>query len=236
MKPIARWAIYALLAVGWLLAVPAFAWAQFSVTLDTAGLSSAYSYAIEYQFALGGAGTGNTAAVSGITFGTGGSAESAGSVQTIGSVTGDLQSQPIVLSGISGGYADFTQDFTPGSQLQFTVKMSNLSQTGGNSDTFIFDLLYLDPSSGNWYQISTNNPNFNNALLEIDTSPFGVGQPSYIASDSNDPNFTLPAPDTMLTAPAPSTFCLLLTGLPALILFRRWPSLLRCKAPRTAVA
>jgi hypothetical protein len=233
MKSVARWMLPAILAVSWLLAVPGACWAQFTVTLDTSKLNSTYTYAIDYQFSLGGASTSNMAIVNGISFGTGGSAGSGSTLQTIGSVTGNLQSQPIVLSGTSGGFADFTEDFTPGNQLQFSVNVSNLPQTGGNSDTFVFDLLYLDPTYG-WLNIATDNTNNNYAFLEIDTN--AGGPLTVIASASIDSNFTLLAPDVVSdavsNAPAPSSFCLVLSSLCCLLI--RMPALV-IRRLRTAV-
>jgi len=199
------------LAVVWLLALPAVGHAGYVVTVDTSGLSAGYTYAIDFQFALGGSSTLNDAVVNGITFGAGGSAGDASTIQTTGDVAGDLQDEPITLSGDQGGYAEFLQSFTPGSQLQFGVNVGNMPQTDGGLDTFTFAILYYD-SNGNLYNIATDNPNFNDAFVEIDTG--SAAFPSTIASQSVDPTF--PVPTSEVTAvtlvPEPGALCLFLCG------------------------
>jgi hypothetical protein len=224
MKSMTRLIVSLFSAFAWLIAAPTDCWADETVQIDTSGLSPGFTYAIDFQFALGGPSTSNMATLYGIDFGIGGSAGSSGSIQTFGSVTGNLQSQPITLSGTSGGFAEFTQNFNPGNQLQFTLNMTNNAQLGGNSDTFVFDLQYLDPSSGNWFQIPTSNPNFNNALVEADTDPNGQGQLTFIASSSTDPNFPVPTPNVQ-PVPTPGSLNLALVGMAALIILKRYRSL-----------
>jgi hypothetical protein len=216
-----------------LLAASTTARADFDVAIDTSSLSLSYSYMIELQFSQGGLNTSNTATVYGINFGTG-SAGALSTATTSGSVTGNLLSLPIVMSfypNTSYQSDDFTQAFTPGNTLQFSVSMTNYAETPGSYDTFGIDILYYDPHLNYWLPIATNDYNTNGIFLfEADTP--GGGNPGPYASVNS--SFVIPTPDVVAT-PAPSSLCLFLLGLPVLMLSRRLPTILRREVRPTGV-
>ena len=219
MNRLARSLVAGLLAVVCVLARPAIGRADLEVTVDTSALPTGYTYAIDYQFALGGPSTSNTATVYGFGFGIGGSAGDPSTVQTTGAVTGTLQSAPVTLSGATGGFAEFTQNFTPGTKLTFDLGVTNSPLSAGQQDTFTFGLLYYDPSAGGFVNIATGNPNGNNSFLEIDTSSASGGSLTVIASTSQgyDPTFSVPAPTVqVIGVPEPSGVLAALAGLPCM--------------------
>jgi hypothetical protein len=191
-----------LLAVACLAAQDTTARAGYIFTVDTSGLPASssstgdpYTYALEFLFALGGPNTGNTATISGISYGNGGSAD-ATSIQTLGDVAVDPASQATVLSGATSGFGLFQENFTPGDTLQFDVNVTNLPQAYGGADTFTFGILYSDPLN-----IATTNPNGYDSFVEIDaglvdpTTNASVA-PVLTLSSSDDPNpdFNVPTP------------------------------------------
>ncbi len=198
---------------------------DYIVTLDTSSLElqPGYTYAIDFVFSPGGPSS-NIATVSQIDFG--GGVGDPSSILTSGSVTGDGQSQPIVLSA-SGGYAEFTEVFTPGSQLQFSLNVTKQSDNSPpyemDLDSFYFNILYgtcPNPCYNGFSNIATNN--LNDSFLEIDTNP--GGQQMVCASYSTDPNFpNICAPTvvgTVVATPAPGSLILALFGLSALAVSR----------------
>ncbi len=222
MRTLLRSAAVALLAALALAVQPGTGRADFfQVTLDTSQLSGSYTYAIDFTLAAGGPNTNNTATITGLTLG-GGSAGALLAGEPVGHVSGDLQNLPITLFEDQGGFADLAQEFTPGSQIQFTVDVTDNPQLNGNLDQFTFALLYLDPAgSGNFFNIPTDNPNFNDAFVEIDTG--GSGPPSGIGSQSTDQaDFPIPQAEVQATAvPEPSAVILFLLG-GATIALGRW--------------
>jgi hypothetical protein len=201
----------------------------FTVTLNTSGLPAGTTYALDFTLAAGGPNTNNTATITPVTFGAGGSAGPGSSVQRTGHVTGDLQHLPITLFEDVGGFGDFVQDFTPGSQLQFTVNLTTNPQPPGfGQDSFTFGVLYLDPGSGNFFNIITNDPNLNDAFAEIDLN--ASGPPNARGFKSTDPLFPNVPTATVLAVnvPEPSTLALFLVGASVAALAHRWP---RRRAP-----
>jgi hypothetical protein len=212
--------VASLLATACALALPTTGRADLNVSLDTSGLTAGYTYALDFQFALGGASTSNTASVYGLGYGTGGGTVDLSNAQTTGAVSVNLQNQSFILAGTTGGYAELLQTFSPGNTLQFSVGVGNQLQTGG-SDTFTFGLLYSSTGASGFANIATNNPNLNDSFLEVDTTTTQGGALTVITSTSTgyDPTFSVSAPTVRaIGVPEPSGVWQILLGLPVILL------------------
>lgn len=192
------------------LASVASAQIQFNVQLDTSSLVSNPSGPFTLDFQLNdGSGTGDAnswATISNITFG-GGSA-SAGTAWTIGGASGDLGSS-VTLNDSDPLLNDFTQGFTPGSWLSFTVSLSTNVDAGGTPDEFSFAIL-----DGNFFNLPT-------ASLGSDTFvqvAIDSANPSILTAASLDG--TIPSP-TVTPVPEASTYGLMGAALLGLVALKR---------------
>jgi hypothetical protein len=131
---------------------------MFHVSLDTSSLTTlAGPFSLDYQL-NDGSGTNdanNTAILSNFAFGTGGS--TLGTPTLAGGATGDLNTSVTLTD--SDFLNEFTQDFAPGSLLQYDVNLTTNVDTGGSPDAFSFAIFQ------NGVEIPTTDPG--NAFLSI---------------------------------------------------------------------
>ena len=112
----------------------------YNVSLNTTGLNSGDSYAVDLQLNQGGSTPNSTVNVGSFLFG-GGSPGPNASIQTSGIASGSLSSAVALGSSTASPFNGFTQDFNNGSNLGFTVNAAQLAAAaGGTSDQFLFDL------------------------------------------------------------------------------------------------
>jgi hypothetical protein len=143
------------------LTAPAHAGIIVNFTILTGALQGdpAAPFSLDFQLNDGsGAGdANNTAVLSGFLFGAGGGP--VGSAALAGGATGDLGSSVQITD--SGFLNEFTQGFTPGSQLQFQLFLSTNVDAGGTPDQF--SLAILDSSGAQVPALS-----FFDVFVEID--------------------------------------------------------------------
>lgn len=159
---VCRWVRLSALAGGLLALGAASAHAQtYNVSLDTTGLNSGDSYAVDLQLNQGGSTPNSTVNVGSFLFG-GGSAGPNASIQTSGLASGNLSSAVALGSSTASPFNEFTQDFNNGSNLGFTVNAAQLAAAaGGTSDQFLFDL--YDNTTG--ASVTTNDNSGGNFAL-----------------------------------------------------------------------
>lgn len=192
------------------LASAAQAQIQFQVQLDTSSLitNPAGPFTLDFQL-NDGSGTGdanNWATISDFKFG-GGSATS-GSVWTTGGASGDLGSS-VTLNDSDPLFNDFTQGFTPGSWLSFTVSLSTQVDAGGTPDEFSFAIL-----DGNFFNLPTTSLGTDTFVqVAIDS-----GAPTILTASSLDG--AIPSP-TVTPVPEASTYGLVGAALLGLVALKR---------------
>lgn len=195
---------------------------SYIVTLNTSPLvgHAAAPFSLDFQF-TDGQGTGdsnNTIALSNFAFGSGGSATGIPSLTN--GASGSLGTAVALID--SAFFNEFTQGFTPGSQLSFLLQFTNNVDPGPTPDEFSFAIL---DNSG--FEIPTLN--FASALIVIDidsasptvqtfstdpnVSPFGGGGPIDMAAAQVTP--------VTSAVPEPSSAILLSTSLVLLSFVRR---------------
>lgn len=210
------------LAVWLCLPIRARADFQFVVTLDTTPLaSSSDSFALQFQLTDPSFGDGdNTVTVSGFQFG-GGSAGDLGSIVPSGGASGDLSSG-VVLTEVSF-VNSFQQDFNPGNTLSFLVSSSTIVDSSGWSpDSFAFSIV----DNTTLTILPTTDPNLQVALAAFDITSTTIGLSdvqTYGSSPGSTPfldpsGISSPSP---ATAPEPSSFALLASGIAGIWLWRR---------------
>lgn len=112
----------------------------YNVSLNTTGLNSGDSYAVDLQLNQGGSTPNSTVNVGSFLFG-GGSPGPNASIQTSGIASGSLSSAVALGSSTASSFNGFMQDFNNRSNLGFTVNAAQLAAAaGGTSDQFLFDL------------------------------------------------------------------------------------------------
>lgn len=169
---------------------------------DTSSLAGKGAFYINFQLTNGDPFNSNTVSSTSFNFGSG-MAGSSSTVQTIGSVTGSLNTGTVTLS--DGAFLnDFVQAFTPSSALGFQVTLTPPAFSGGTPDLFSFAIL----DSG-FVEVPTIDPFGTNRLLVITIdSPMPLAQRFQLAS-------TVPEPAT------PLLLAIGLAGVGAAMLVRR---------------
>jgi hypothetical protein len=189
--------------------------AIFTVTLDTAPLTTSPSdaagpFSLAFQLVQGDpANTTNTATVGDFVFGGGSAAPCPANCTTFGNVTGDATSS-IGLS-TSDGFEAIAQTFTPGSSLFFMVDLTTNPNSGPTPDSFAFAIL---DSSG--FPIPTQDPTGADTLLSVfvnSTSPtiLTYATDPTTGTNAGDVFITMDAP-AIGTTPVPEPTSLLLLG------------------------
>ncbi len=163
-----------------LIGPPAVADQVWSVSLDTALLTSNYAGPFALDFELIGSNR-NTVTLTNFSFGTGGGAGPAAAFLT-GGAGGDLDSSVILNDG-ANFFSDFNEQFTPGGMLTFTVDSTLVAPpSGGTPDNFsmvIFEeydpINGYNPFSGTGgIPIPTTDPTGVDTFFNIDVN--GPGQ------------------------------------------------------------
>lgn len=174
----------------------------YNVTLDTSVLASNASqgpFAVDFELNDGSTGDGvnnNTATISTFTL-TGGSLTS-GTSSSTGSVSGDLSSTLTITD--NGFFNDFNQQFSPGSQLRFTLDLTTNVSTSEAG-------LGSNPGAPDQFSFTVYSNNFAStaSLLTIDiTGP----NPVVTTSGGSLGNGVSVAGPTVTSVPEPSTFAL----------------------------
>ncbi len=142
---------------------------------------------------LGSPDSNNSVTLSNFTFG--GGASGAVLSPLVGNASGSTASSVLLADGDSGGTADQTQAFTPGSILGFDVSMTTSADAGGTPDTFTFYLLDsgLNPFPSNAPAQTAN------ALLRADIT----GPSMTLANVSTYNSTALPNSPTVTPATTP---------------------------------
>jgi|SRR5665213_2368697 len=192
------------------LAIPARAGIVDIFTMLTGPLAGdpAGPFSLDFQFNDGsGSGDGNnTAVLSNFLFGTGGGP--LGAAALAGGTSGDLGSSVSITD--TGFLNEFTQGFTPGSQLQFQLSLTTNVDDGGTPDQFSMAIL-----DSNGAQLPTLS--FFDVFVEIDIDS---ADPS-IQTFASDPSrntvaggapIDLSAPDFTSVSSAPEPGSIVLAG------------------------
>jgi hypothetical protein len=195
--------------------------AIYDVSIDTAALTSSSSgpFSLDFQF-TDGSGTNdgnNTVTLSNFSFGAG---SPTGSAATTGTVSGDLTGGFSLTD--SDFFNEFTQTFTPGNTLSFTVDLTSNVDAGGVPDEFSFAIL---DSTGS--EIPTLGTFDILLLADIDSSQptlYGFASDPSRGTVATGESIDLEAP--VITSPTsqvpePSFLLLLASGLSILALRRR---------------
>ncbi|HWA24733.1 MAG TPA: NF038129 family PEP-CTERM protein [Lacunisphaera sp.] len=119
------------------------------VTLNTSSLTAGGTYYVDFQLNNGSGGAGNSAAISGFTFG-GGGVFTPTDIGLIGGAAGDLSST--VWLNDSSPFNEFFQAFTAGSSLSFDLRLSN------NVDAPIPDIFGFAILDENLFNLATLSP------------------------------------------------------------------------------
>jgi hypothetical protein len=205
-----------------LLATTAYADTIANFTLNTATLTTKSAGPFSLDFQLNGT-DGNTATLSGFSFGPSGAA--VGSPTLIGGASGNLSSS-IKLTE-SGFLNDFTQQFTPGLMLAFELDITTKTKAGF-PDEFTFAIL---DSTGS--ELPTRG--FGDVFVTVDIT----GSQPRVQTFSSDPSRSPRAGGPALDIPAPSVNQVSAVPEPAsLTIFAVGAALvaygLRCRATGTA--
>ncbi|HEX5229016.1 MAG TPA: NF038129 family PEP-CTERM protein [Bryobacteraceae bacterium] len=216
MKP----RLFLLILLAGFAALPSSAWADaiYNVSLDTSNLigNTAGPFSLDFQF-NDGSGTNdgnNTVTLSNFAFGAGGPT---GSAVTNGSVSGDLTSSVTLTD--SDFFNEFTQTFTPGSTLVFTIDLTTNVDAGGVPDEFTFAI--LDSTDA---EIPTLGPFDTVLLADIDSSSpalFGYASDPSRGTAATGDTLAFDAPVVTSPVPEPSVLWMSASGLAILALRRR---------------
>ena len=185
-----------------LIAPPARADLSFNVTVDTSGLAGDASLTgplgVDFQLLQGDALVTNTASITHINLGTGAAVGS----PNLSSSTGNLTTG--VGLDDSNFFSDFNQQFTPGSQLSFTVDLT--TNVGSAPDEFSFALLQ-NYGTANVAEIPTTDPSGSNSLLTVNISSNAPPILTYAGTNGDPPTVQVK------TVPEPTTLALLSLGM-----------------------
>ncbi len=203
----------------------------YNVSLDTSPLigDAAGPFSLDFQF-TDGSGTSdgnNTVALSNFDFGAGGGT---GSPATSGSVSGDLTSSVTLID--SQFFNEFTQTFTPGAALDFTVDLTTNVDAGGVPDEFTFAI--LDNTGA---EIPTLGLFDTLLLADIDSSSptlFAFGSDTSRGTAATGEAIALDAPIVTSPVPEPSALWVPACGL-AMFAFRRRLPTSAASLPRRVV-
>jgi hypothetical protein len=188
---------------------------SFDVNLNTAPLAALAGHTFSLDFQLndgspaGGDGN-NTVTLS--SFGFGGGSATPGTVALVGGASGSLGSGVTITD--SGFLNDFTQDFTPGSQLSFHVHLTDnvgageSVSSGGVPDQFSFGIL------DNGAEISSD---VSGALLTANI--LGTGSPSLQTFPSDSQHGSI-QPTIPGAVPEPGTWAMWVLGMVGFTLSR----------------
>ena len=157
-------------------------------------------FALDFQFNNGSVLGNNTAVVNNFNY-VGGSA--VGSPTLLGGALGNISSS--VLFDNSGAFQELFQTFTPGTTLRFDVTLSS-NVDAGTPDAFSFAILDKD-----LFNIPTNG--LGDSLLLVNLNSASPSSQSY--------NGTGVYAAVSTSVPEPTSFVLLLAGLPLLVLAAR---------------
>jgi hypothetical protein len=191
----------------------------YDVSIDTSALigNAAGPFSLDFQF-TDGSGTGdgnNTVTLGNFTFGAG---SATGSPTTAGAVSGDLTSGVSLTD--SDFFNEFTQTFTPGNVLTFTLELTTNVDAGGVPDEFSFAILDNTDS-----EIPTLGTFDNLLLVDIDSSqPTLQGFASDTSRGTVATGDSIDVPGPLITSPVPEPagLSLLASGLAFLALHRRF--------------
>lgn len=184
---------------------------EYQFTLNTAPLVSSPAGPFSLDFQLNdGSGTNdgnNTASLSSFSFGAGGGPS--GSASLIGGASGDLSSTVTIKD--KSFLNDFTQGFTAGSSLSFTLNLTTNVDAGSVPDEFTFAIL---DSTGS--ELPTKSPlnvfSLVNITSKLQVQTFG-SDPSRPPVAGGSPIDTGAPTATLVNVPEPASFMLLAVGL-----------------------
>lgn len=191
-----------------------------TVTLATASLmtkAAAGPYTLDFQF-IDGSGLGdsdNTVTLSNFLV-------TGGSIGSPSSITGGVttKTSPFSITMTDSSFFNEAQvPYTPGATLSFEATYTTNADPVA-PDSFTFAIL-----NGSGNEIPTNNPNFNDAFLEVDL-PTTSASTSTTASSSSDG--TIPAPVVLplglppVTTPEPASVLLILAAIPLFVMPTWW--------------
>ena len=172
------------------------------VSLDTSPLIGHAAGPFSVDFQLNGM-NGNTATLSGFSFGPGGGAS--GNPIHIGGASGDLSST--VTLAESGSLNDFTEAFISGSHLSFELTLSTQTKPKSFPDEFTFAILDrtgAELPTKSFFDVFvdisvTDNPNIQSFGADPNRSPTGGGPPLSIGPPTlQQPGSPVPEPKTLI--------------------------------------
>ena len=181
----------------------------YTFTMNTSPLAGNGQFALDFQF-LDGTGlpadlNNNTVGLSGFVFGTGGNALGSGSAT--GGASGSFASGVTLTD--AGFLNEYTESFTPGSQLSFNIHTTNVLDPGGTPD--LLTMAILD-SHGNEFPTA----GFANEFLDVTLAGGASPQVSAFGSAPGSA-LSLDAPvvqsQTITPVPEPSALWLFVTAL-----------------------
>lgn len=187
----------------------------YTFTMDTTALVGNGPFALDLVFTDGGDLNNNTITFTNFAFGTGGSPSGGGTAT--GGASGSLASGVTITD--SAFFNEYTENFTPGNELSFTIDTTNLLDSGGTPDLLTIGI--LDSGSNN---LPTTGP----VDEFLDLTLGGGAAPQITAYGSAAGSaFSLAAPDVepqnVSSTPEPSPYYALLTLLTALGIVLRKP-------------
>jgi hypothetical protein len=195
-----------------------------NVSVDTSQLTSSgltSPFGIGFDMFSGGVASGNTATISNVQFGTGGSAT--GSPFTFGNASGSLSTTvSLGVDPVNNPFNYFDEGFTPGSKLTFTVDLStNVASPPDSLSFFLIQnhapgSLFSGGNGGNGTTPSTTIPT---------THPTGADNVYFIQITANAPTVDIYTLKLSTAVPVPSSLVLSLSAVVAMgvgLLLRRF--------------
>ncbi len=172
------------------------------ISLDTSPLIGHAAGPFSLDFQLNGS-NGNTATLSGFSFGAGGGAS--GNPIHIGGASGDLSST--VTLAETGFLNDLTQGFIPGNRLSFDLTLSTQTRAKSFPDEFTFAVLDrtgAELPTKSFFDVFvdisvTDNPNIQSFGADPNRTPAGGGPPLSIGPPTlQQPGSPAPEPRTLI--------------------------------------